>query len=345
MQRPHTHYDNLKVSQHAPFEVIKAAYRALAQKYHPDVNRSQGAERLMQIINEAYSVLSDPVARKKHDDWIEEQLKSEAPTGDSRDSDHKSTRQKEAKTPQSDDAAIVQPQRTSSRFERSLLGRPGNRRVMLGLILVAAVAFPLGAAKLWKSANTSAQPKGAENRWDEAIEKVVSSPHSSPSQDPYSPPTSTVKPPNRQSPLAAQPTTASEANPSAPNGRPWPLNATYLAGMPRTATGGLSTLTIDNTDGGSDVYIKLCPVNPGRCSGLRHAFVPQGVAFTMSDIAPGSYEIRYRALDTGRLARSEPLQLSQVKNEEGTKYSKVRLTLYKVRNGNTTFSPLSEEGF
>ncbi|QYD24734.1 J domain-containing protein (plasmid) [Klebsiella quasipneumoniae] len=32
-----THYDNLKVSQDAPVEVIQAAYRTLAKKYHPDL--------------------------------------------------------------------------------------------------------------------------------------------------------------------------------------------------------------------------------------------------------------------------------------------------------------------
>jgi curved DNA-binding protein CbpA len=33
-----THYDNLKVSHDAPVEVINAAYRSLAKKYHPDKN-------------------------------------------------------------------------------------------------------------------------------------------------------------------------------------------------------------------------------------------------------------------------------------------------------------------
>jgi hypothetical protein len=38
MAKIHTHYDNLKVSRHAPQEVIRAAYKALSQKYHPDKN-------------------------------------------------------------------------------------------------------------------------------------------------------------------------------------------------------------------------------------------------------------------------------------------------------------------
>lgn len=66
-----THYDNLKVAPKAPPEVIKAAYRALAQKYHPDRNPGdQEAARIMVIVNTAYEVLSDPVRRQQHDDWI-----------------------------------------------------------------------------------------------------------------------------------------------------------------------------------------------------------------------------------------------------------------------------------
>lgn len=66
-----THYDNLKVSRTAPPEVIAAAYRALSKQLHPDVNRgSSDAERVMAIINKSYEVLSDPLKRQKHDEWI-----------------------------------------------------------------------------------------------------------------------------------------------------------------------------------------------------------------------------------------------------------------------------------
>lgn len=65
-----THYDNLKVSMDAPIEVIQAAYRTLAKKYHPDINKDNPeAARIMQIINAAYEVLSDPMKRAEHDAW------------------------------------------------------------------------------------------------------------------------------------------------------------------------------------------------------------------------------------------------------------------------------------
>lgn len=65
---PHTHYDNLKVSRDAPDEVIRAAFRALATKYHPDLNLgNERAARVMGIINKSYEVLSDPQKRQEYD--------------------------------------------------------------------------------------------------------------------------------------------------------------------------------------------------------------------------------------------------------------------------------------
>jgi curved DNA-binding protein CbpA len=66
-----THYDNLKVARNAPPEVIRGAYKSLSQKYHPDQNPGDpDAARIMALINEAYRVLSDPVKRQEHDQWI-----------------------------------------------------------------------------------------------------------------------------------------------------------------------------------------------------------------------------------------------------------------------------------
>ena len=71
MGKIHTHYDNLKVARGAPQEVIRAAYKALSQKYHPDKTPGdEKAARIMAIVNTAYGTLSDPQRRKEHDEWI-----------------------------------------------------------------------------------------------------------------------------------------------------------------------------------------------------------------------------------------------------------------------------------
>jgi curved DNA-binding protein CbpA len=71
MAKIHTHYDNLKVTRNAPPEIIRAAYKSLSQKFHPDRNpNNPAATQTIQLINLAYEVLSDPVKRTEHDRWI-----------------------------------------------------------------------------------------------------------------------------------------------------------------------------------------------------------------------------------------------------------------------------------
>lgn len=80
MPKIHTHYDNLKVSRTAPPEVIKAAYKSLVQKYHPDKNLDNPqATEIVILLNHAYETLSNPIKRKEHDLWIEQQERIQNP--------------------------------------------------------------------------------------------------------------------------------------------------------------------------------------------------------------------------------------------------------------------------
>jgi len=80
MAKIRTHYDNLNVSRNAPASVIKAAYKALCQKYHPDkyIGGHEEALRIMKSINSAYAVLSDSGKRAEHDQWIDRQERKRA---------------------------------------------------------------------------------------------------------------------------------------------------------------------------------------------------------------------------------------------------------------------------
>ena len=60
-------YEILQVHHAAEPEVIEAAYRRLARKYHPDVNKSDQADGMMKALNRAYEVLSDPAKRAAYD--------------------------------------------------------------------------------------------------------------------------------------------------------------------------------------------------------------------------------------------------------------------------------------
>ncbi len=66
---PKDFYEVLGVSKNASADEIKGAYRALALKYHPDVNKSKAAESDFKLINEAYAVLSDPEKRQQYDTY------------------------------------------------------------------------------------------------------------------------------------------------------------------------------------------------------------------------------------------------------------------------------------
>jgi curved DNA-binding protein CbpA len=61
------YYAILQVDPRADPDVIDAAYRKLAAKYHPDVNRRGDATARMQQLNEAHRTLSDPELRAAYD--------------------------------------------------------------------------------------------------------------------------------------------------------------------------------------------------------------------------------------------------------------------------------------
>lgn len=60
-------YETLEVSSNASADEIKKAYRKLARKYHPDINKTPEAEEKFKEINGAYEILSDEEKRKKYD--------------------------------------------------------------------------------------------------------------------------------------------------------------------------------------------------------------------------------------------------------------------------------------
>jgi len=75
------YYKILGVDRKADDKAIKSAYRKLARKYHPDVNK--GKDEKFKEISEAYEVLSDPEKRRRYDtlgpDW--QRYAQQAPSG------------------------------------------------------------------------------------------------------------------------------------------------------------------------------------------------------------------------------------------------------------------------
>jgi len=110
-------YGILQVHPRAEKEVIDAAYRRLAAKYHPDVSQLSDATERMKQINIAYEVLSDPVKRAAYD-----AARGVAPPPDT--SPHAAARS-----------------RYFTNARRTLL-------IAAGLMLLAVVAFRLGPSFL-----------------------------------------------------------------------------------------------------------------------------------------------------------------------------------------------------
>jgi curved DNA-binding protein CbpA len=301
MGRLHTHYDNLRVARDASTQVIRAAYRSLAQKYHPDRNPAPDAQQVMRVLNEAWAILSDPARRREHDEWISEQEQGEAMSAALFAHMPPDRGQRPEPEPMWHDPQPVPMQQPLTRYERFAAWlRRAKWKPFVPLALGIAILL------VWVMSPTA----------------------------PYAPV------PAHVAALSDQP-----ANRWAPNGRPWPFYGAYVDGMPQQATGGLSKLTIDNSSGDSDVHVKLCAAGVKRCDGLRHVFVPRGESFTLAGLAPGQYELRYRNLTTGALAKSEPITVSQVVDVQGARYSVLRIALYRMTSGNTVFEPLAEDAF
>lgn len=62
-----SHYDTLGLASTASADEIKAAYRRLARKYHPDVSEEKDAEAQFKKVGQAYDVLSDEKKRRQYD--------------------------------------------------------------------------------------------------------------------------------------------------------------------------------------------------------------------------------------------------------------------------------------
>ena len=64
----YNYYKILGISEKSGVPEIKRAYRDLAKKYHPD--HTKGSGEYFIVLNEAYQVLSDPIRRRSHDEYL-----------------------------------------------------------------------------------------------------------------------------------------------------------------------------------------------------------------------------------------------------------------------------------
>jgi hypothetical protein len=128
-------------------------------------------------------------------------------------------------------------------------------------------------------------------------------------------------------------------------GVPYPTKTGYIKKCPASSIGGYSSVTVDNSQNDSDVFVKLFSLTTTPPKAASVFFIRARDTFTVTDIQTGNYDVRYRDLKSGGLSRTEQFDLQEIRSERGVKFSKLRLTLYKVLDGNMQIQPISENEF
>jgi curved DNA-binding protein CbpA len=309
MGKIHTHYDNLKVSRMAPQEVIRAAYKALSQKYHPDKNPGdEKAARIMAILNGAYDTLSDSQRRKEHDEWIAaEEWEIEW---------LESTRHDNPERAWSPEHVDDTPRRNRRRRDWKwwagltaclALGFVGGVTMMNEPLLSSTLTAAWGS-----KANIDANAARVERRAARA-EGGADSPADPKAALRESWASSRAHPADgggaRQAPVKVMalsqvvlPNAGAECDTEsqtlvAPNGEPWPSKSGYVEGFPVGNKGEDMELTLDNAGNASAVFIKVYDMD--RRSNVRYAYVRAHDKLQVDKLSSGKYEIRYQNLDVG----------------------------------------------
>lgn len=325
MAKIHTHYDNLKVSRHAPQEVIRAAYKALSQKYHPDKNPGdERAARIMAIVNTAYNILSDPVRRKEHDEWIaSEEWEVEWLESSHGEDGRDKARGDAAWEPRQVDpprrlrvlrdprwwgamlaclgigAAVAFVALDPPRMLPSALafaGKPtaGLARPTPTAQAVSAAPAASGAASSSAAASADASGEGGS----EAKGDARNDGWARPAGQAEAPPDIKALGVTQLVVPARQPDCDTDLQSQvSPNGDPWPLQSGYVDGFPVGNQGDEMQVLVDNTGNASPVLVKIYDLD--RRSNVRHAYVLGRAKFLIDKLSAGKYEVRYQNILIG----------------------------------------------
>ena len=306
-----THYDNLHIPRDADEQTIRQAYRRLSKQYHPDLNPSEDASRIMQLINRAYEVLSDPEKRAEHDRWIQQQeapriqiTQQPQPTArPQRQPESEFTSFCEAKTTSqpnpTEPTAPAQSPNPSAKQSNKKLWQPIF--IIACCVLVALFFWQLNhylKAQATEEAQAT-QPETASIAVANETQPENSAPETAPTPDAAA---------NQAVPSAyVRPTTA-------PNGEPFPSTSGYVKNYPFTrSTTKQLTIFVDNLRNTSDVFAELHQANPPQP--LRTFFIEERSQLPLTALEAGNYTIRYVQLDTGETITSEPITLSDSQKE------------------------------
>jgi hypothetical protein len=261
----------------------------------------------MAIVNTAYNILSDPVRRKEHDEWIAseewevEWLESshgeegrEKPRGE-----HWEPRQVEAPSRW----RVLRDPRWWGLMLASFAGGGALAIVLLDppKVLPSALAWPgksQPAAQPAAAASASASASTPNTPPDPLGSDASADGWARPAGQADAPPdikalgvTQLIVParaPDCDTDLQAQ---------VAPTGDPWPAQSGYIDGYPLGNQGEDMQVLVDNSNNPSPVLVKIYDLD--RRSNVRHAYVLGRAKFLIDKLSAGKYEVRYQNIMIG----------------------------------------------
>lgn len=313
-----THYDNLNVSENASDEAILAAYKALILHCLSDRNGGDENRRTMEAIDESYLILSDSAKRREYDSLLA------AVRGSS---------------PSQDKQIAPSPKKR----KRRSMWRVVSPTLLILLCVLVVKGLDMLPSTMSFSGETPIRtysPSGTAPSSVDSSDEVDSNDEVDSSEADYS---------SDVDKLIAMAKSLDKPKWVRPNLTPvntiWPTTAAYVDGYSIQAQGGLSSVTIDNSQNTSDVFLKLVWLSNSEAIPARICFIPASSSFTFSTVMAGRYDVRYRDLNTGALSKTEEFTLEETKTYNGTNYSNLSLTLYKVAHGNMETETIDESEF
>ena len=297
MAKIHTHYDNLKVSRHAPQEVIRAAYKALSQKYHPDKNHGdERAARIMAIVNTAYNILSDPVRRKEHDDWIaSEEWEVEWLEGAHGEPGHDKGRGEGHWEPRQVEAPKRFRFLRDPRWWGGMLACFGAGAALAFALIEPPRMLPSAMAFGGKPVSTASKPDSPP---DPLGADASADGWARPAAQPDAPPDIKAFSVTQLVVPARQPDCDTDLQSQvSPNGDPWPAQSGYVDGFPMGNQGDEMQVLVDNSGNPSPVLVKVYDLD--RRSNVRHVYVLGRTKFLIDKLSAGKYEVRYQNIVVG----------------------------------------------
>jgi len=297
-----THYQNLKVAENAPQQAVKSAYRKLCLKHHPDRNPGNpDSQRIMQILNDAYDVLSDPVKRRAYDQDLVLKRAREASgarhtspaSSSSRSSSHQSWPRSTYQAPPSRARRAYAPGPIPN--WRSFYAHPAPRYGWQRFVQEAGISYGMlfvffcltGANLFYHFHDSNSMPWGSTSANNSPRER----------RSAYAPYRV-----YRSNPHYVRPETA-------PNGRPWPATTDYVDGYPVLLDEGDAQIELVNPPSLPDLFVKLVSLDANRPYVVRTLFVRGGSSVTLSTVSPGLFDLRFQNLKTGEIRKTGTFEL------------------------------------